>query len=221
MQNENKLIAFLVGIGALFGLVVTAKKLNSGNVFKRYLKFNKVAEGGLSRAKTDSASSYPCPYTYEGRTDWHTNKGITWKTFSGLAAKLGYEASAKNFFVMPKSLWLKILKGGYWHPFNLDNCKSPELAVLIVSWAWGSGVGGAEGRLARWQRKHLGIVDNDITPFEITENFNKSKVSNKKLFNMLCDQRALDFAAMNQPANLKGWLARLERFRKEFTPKLF
>ena len=62
-------------------------------------------EGGLSRNTTDSASSMPAPWMYKGVTGWHTNKGVTYKAFVGLANKVGYEISAENFFTMPDRIW--------------------------------------------------------------------------------------------------------------------
>ena len=50
-------------------------------IIEKYVKFTKKWEGGLSRDKNDSASSYPCPTPYKGKTGYHTNAGITYKTW--------------------------------------------------------------------------------------------------------------------------------------------
>ena len=65
-------------------------------------------EGGLSRATTDTASKNPSPYEHNGKTGWHTNKGITWGTFTDLALKLGIAISPFNFLQMPDFIWRKI-----------------------------------------------------------------------------------------------------------------
>lgn len=186
----------------------------------RLFPFIKKWEGGLSRALTDTASAYPCPDVYDGKYGWHTNKGITWQTFKSLA-HLGYSATSKNFFEMPDDIWVKIAKEGYWKPFNLDTINHlPRIQAVIFSWAWGSGLGGAEIRLARWQRDYFKVQDNNITKHEITENFKKyvTPANELKIFNALCDRRLEDFKKMSTwNANGKGWSRRLDAFRLLFS----
>lgn len=166
-------------------------------------------EGGLSRAKTDSASAYPAPYeyTYGGVTadDWHTNKGVTWETFEDLADELGYTASASNFFSMPYSIWSAIAKEGYWDKFDLDNCHSQAIANLIFQSAYGSGNSGA---LKMWN-KFFGT--HFTKGYELTEYVNRyiKKVSSKKLFKKMWKYR-LDWllSLPGQSANYEGWKKR-------------
>lgn len=187
----------------------------------KLVPFMKKWEGGLSRDPNDTASAYPAPWTYNGVSGWHTNKGITYQTFESNAYRLGYEASEKNFFEMPDDIWLKILKGVYMKAFPLDEIAHlPRIQAVIITWAWGSGTGGAERRLANFQREEMGIQDSDITPEEIVNNFRKRILPINELvwFNRLCDRRAEDFSKMQTfSVHGKGWLNRLDQFRKLMT----
>lgn len=101
-------------------------------------------EGGLSNDPGDSAAAHPCPATHAGQTGWHTNKGITWTTFQGSAATLGYDENDYDlFFEMPLSLVKRIFKSKYWDKVHGDEYHSQAVANIFTQWAWGSGVGGA------------------------------------------------------------------------------
>jgi hypothetical protein len=81
--------------------------------YTKIVSFIKTKEGGLSSATTDTASNNPsnCGNGKNGKP-YHTNKGVTWSTFKGLSAKLGYSATCDNFIKMPDSIWGKIYKDG-------------------------------------------------------------------------------------------------------------
>lgn len=166
-------------------------------------------EGGLSRAKTDSARAYPAPYeyTYNGVTasDWHTNKGVTWETFEDLADTLGYDDDPENFFEMPYEIWSAIAKRGYWDKFNLDTLKSQSIANLIFQSAYGSGNAGA---LKMWN-KYFGTSFTKGS--ELTAYINKyiSKKSSVTLFKKMWKYR-LDWllSLKGQSANYEGWKKR-------------
>lgn len=167
------------------------------------------AEGGLSRATTDTASKNPAPFTYQGKTGWHTNKGITWTTFSGLASKLGYQPTAANFFSMPDAIWEKIYKDGYWNPMMAGSFNSDAIAVAIVDYAWAFGVGGATTRLKKWVKSTFGV--DAKTMADVVNTVNKqSGESESETFNKLILHRKAAFSALKQPANEKGWLARMD-----------
>lgn len=189
-------------------------------MIEKLIPFIQKQEGGLSRDTSDNASSNPCPYPYKGVYGYHTNKGVTWTTFTGLAQKLGYAATANNFFTMPFKIWFDILKNGYLKPFDIDQINHlPRIQAVIITWAWGSGVAGSTSRLARFQRNNFGITDSNITSKEITANFKKhvNSLNEKKIFNLLCDQRAEDFSKMADfPKYKNGWLNRLKEFRTLF-----
>ncbi len=168
------------------------------------------AEGGLSRAITDTASKNPAPFMYEGQKGWHTNKGITWTTFSSLAPRLGYQASADNFFVMPDEIWEKIYRNGYWDPMRADLINSEAIAVAIVDYAWAFGVGGATNRLKRWVKSTFGVDAQTMTDVVNTIN---QQPNESDTFDKLITHRKAAFAALNQPANDKGWFARMDELK--------
>lgn len=221
MKGEEILKWTLIA-GLLFtsGLLIK-KTMNMGSaMIKRLIPFVEHWEGGLSRKLSDTASRFPAPWKYKGLYGWHTNKGITYGTFVSLAPKIGYKPNAKNFFEMPENIWLAILKEGYMKAYPLDRISHlPRIQAVIITWAWGSGSGGSEWRLANFQREVMGIVDSNITKTEIVENFRKriNRMTELKWFHKLCDRREEDFRKMSTfPANGKGWLRRLADFRKTF-----
>lgn len=180
-------------------------------------------EGGLSRSTFDTASKNPCPCVYPktGLTGYHTNKGITWTTFQSSAASIGYDKNdCALFFEMPQNIWAAIYKKKYWDPFYLDQMKSQVFANIIVSWAWGSGLAGAERQLANYLRQKKGVVDSDITKLEILNHFNSLIYDEKNTAAELYEWRESFFNSLNQPTFLKGWLNRLEAF-KQFNENLF
>lgn len=174
-----------------------------------------MGEGGLSRAKTDTASKYPAPWTYNGYNDWHTNRGITYAAFLQGSKTLGYAHTRENFFKMPDSVWNVIFKNLYWDAIQADTIKSDALAIYAVSWLWGSGASGGRSRLRNFFKK----IGYTITDSQIpgTINTAASKMGEKALLEAMLEDRKQQFIAMNQPANLKGWLRRLERYRVNLT----
>ncbi len=172
------------------------------------------AEGGLSKATTDTASANPSPYVYKGTTGWHTNRGITWGTFKSLAPKVGYAISEDNFIRMPDSVWLGIYKTGYWNDMKGDLYDSQPVANAIVDFAWAAGGGGTRRDLSKYLSKK-GITASDST--SIANAFNQliKTEGESKVFNDLIDERKRFFKSLNQPANEKGWLARMETLRNQ------
>lgn len=187
---------------------------------KRLANFIKKWEGSLSRDTKDTASNNPSPCIHNGVTGWHTNKGITWATFKQHAPRFGYKADCETFLNMPDDLWFQILSKVYAGAFPLEKIKHlPSIQAVIITWAWGSGVAGAESRLANFQREVMGIVDSNITPSEIVDNFKKriTPVNEKEWFNKLCDRRLQDFQKMaSWEAHGQGWTRRLNDFRATF-----
>lgn len=178
------------------------------NIVPFFLKW----EGGLSRSTKDTASANPAPWTYNGLTGWHTNKGVTYSTFKSMAPAVGYSVTADNFFTMPSNIWGGIMKIGYWDPFKLDEMNSQVIADTIVSWAWGSGVTGAATQLKKFLAKK-GITVTSTS--DIVNAFNSLvTISNEEqIFTEMVAAREAYFRAINQPANLQGWLNRLAEFK--------
>lgn len=213
-------LILLVSVIAVFiGQYLLNRYLNA-MLLEKLVPFIKKWEGGLSRNQNDEASAHPAPWTYQGKTGWHTNKGITYTTFVSLAPKLGYAVTPENFFQMPDALWLKILKEGYVKGFPIDKIAHlPRIQAVIITWAWGSGISSATTRLANFQREVMGINDSNITREEIVNNF-KAKINpanEREWFLKLCDRRLADFKKMpTWSANGVGWTNRLNDFIQQF-----
>lgn len=174
----------------------------------------KKEEGGLSRATTDTASKYPSPYEYNGKKGWHTNRGVTYKTFEGLAKQLGYINNRENFINMPDSVWLKIAKKGYWDILNLDKMNSQALANLFFSWQWAAGYGW-RNRIQRYlDRKDIDWSTSNLINIPTIFNELVKKEGEKKILDELIEQYKEFYISLNQPANIKGWLNRVERLKE-------
>jgi len=172
------------------------------------------AEGGLSRAVTDSASANPSPYVVNGVSGWHTNRGITWGTFQQMAPIVGYSVNQDNFINMPDWIWLGIYKQGYWNPIHGDDYNSQPIANAVVDFAWGSGIGGATKQVAKF------LAQNGVSGGNAAQNaqgMNQLVVNNgeNKTFNDFIDFRKQFFVGLNQPANQKGWLSRMDTLRTQ------
>lgn len=172
------------------------------------------AEGGLSKATTDTASLNPSPYVYKGVKGWHTNRGITWGTFKMLAPKVGYVVSQENFINMPDNVWLGIYKTGYWNDMKGDLYNSQAIANAVVDFAWASGGGGARKSLSKYLLSK-GITASDSTSIANGFNILVQKEGEEKIFSELIEHRKKFFKSLNQPANEKGWLSRMETLRQE------
>jgi hypothetical protein len=173
----------------------------------------KKEEGGLSKAKTDTASKYPSPYEYNGSYGWHTNRGVTYQAFKSLSSKLGFIDNRENFINMPDYIWLKIAKNGYWDTVNLDQMKSQALANLFFSWQWGAGFGW-RNRIKRYLKtKNIEWSINNLKGLPDFINDLVSKEGEKKILDELIEQYKEFYISLNQPANIKGWLNRAERLK--------
>lgn len=195
---------------------------------KYIIPFTYKWEGGLSNATTDAASKNPSPYTINGKTGWHTNKGITYPVFKTGATKYGYKDSLENFRDMPHDIWLKIAKGGYWDKLNLDTVKSQAVANVMFSWCWGSGyawiprvsaylkANGITWVGGTYSGKKLTLAP-DFKQLAAKLNELSDKVGEKKVFEDLIEQKKqflLSLKAAN-PGGIytKGWMNRLEDLR--------
>ena len=110
--------------------------------YKNLVGFIRKSEGGLSGDNQDLASSNPSPCGKDSKgRPYHTNKGIIWSTFKGLASKGGYEASCDNFIKMTDSVWLKVYKVGFWDAIQGDRIQNQAIANTFVEMVWSSGMG--------------------------------------------------------------------------------
>lgn len=182
--------------------------------YKNIISFIKSKEGGLSSDPKDTASSNssPCGNGSNGYP-YHTNKGVTWKTFTGLANKLGYDANCSNFKTMPDSIWGLIYKDGYWNPMKGDSIKNQAIANTFVEMAWGSGVGGATNLLKEFFRKNYNKTFSNIGQIVDYVNELDKQGQTPELFEKLYDFRASKYATFKSASShLKGWLNRLDAF---------
>lgn len=185
-------------------------------LIEKYVQFTKKWEGGLSRDKSDSASSFPCPTPYNGKTGWHTNAGITY------AAWVQFYGNTKDadFYRMPSDMWFKIFKKGYWDKVRGDSYKSQNVAIFVTGMAWGSGVKQAVTSLQR-AINNCGIkveIDGLIGALTIGA---ANAIEPRELFDALTAERERFFYVIGVGKNakfLKGWLNRLEDYKKTFRP---
>jgi len=177
-------------------------------------------EGGLSRATTDTASRNPSPCTFNGQTGWHTNKGVTWATFTTLASRLGYAATCTNFQRMPEDIWGKIFKVGFWDAIGGDQIKSQAIANVAADFAWGAGPFRAVQRLQMAVNNISSnkiAVDGKIGPRTIAAVNNTNQLALFNEYTKLKDQFYKNLPG--QEANQRGWSNRhndLLEFSKKY-----
>jgi lysozyme family protein len=185
-------------------------------LIEKYVKFTKKWEGGLSRDKSDSASSFPCPTAYKGKTGYHTNAGITYKAWVSF---FGTDNDAR-FYLMNAEDWFAIFKKGYWDGVRGDAYNSQNIAIFVTGMAWGSGVKQASKSL-QVAINHCGLqctVDGIIGSKTILL---ANSIEPKKLFDALTAERERFFYAIGVGKNAKfltGWLNRLNDYRYTFRP---
>lgn len=213
------IVSIIAGVVLLIGYIImifVKKEL----FLKKIGTFIQRWEGDKGRGVHDNASSFPAPWEYEGKTGWHTSRGVTFRTFSLNASKLGYKVTPENFFNMPDSIWWAILSNVIMKPWNLDAINHlSRIQAVIIDWSFNSGPAGAERYLANFQRQVMGIKDSNITKQEIVDNFKKyvTPLNEKEIFLALCQRRKEDYAKMSDfQVYGRGWFNRVESLKKEF-----
>jgi hypothetical protein len=188
--------------------------------YKKAVPYYLKKEGGLSRATTDTASRNPAPCTINGKTGWHTNKGVTWATFKGNAAALGYAATCENFRLMPSTIWGVIYKKKYWDFWGSDNIPYQAIADFLTWTVWGSGGGsfnGASGSIPHWKNflkrnyNYTATSKNDILR-KILELADQK--GERAIWEEMIQYRRDWYVRLNQPANLRGWRNALDGYKK-------
>lgn len=181
------------------------------------LGITEIEEGGKnshSRATTDSASKYPSPYTFKGKTGWHTNRGITYRTFKGLAKQLGYRDTYENFILMPNEIFLKIAKNGFWDVLKLDRMNSQALANIFFTWQFNAGFGW-RNRIVRYlNTKSILWNKKELSKFPDVINKLVEKIGEKRAIDEIVKQFEEFYKSLNQPVYIKGWLNRLRRLKE-------
>lgn len=187
---------------------------------KHQVDFIKKWEGGLSNDPRDiGPASHPAPCVYNGQTGWHTNRGITYSTFESNARKLGYAATCENFIRMPDSIWLKIYKVSFWDKFLLDSYRSQSIADIIVSLAWGSGIGGAYRQTAKFLNANYGTnfpitassysIDNAKKMRDVFKYITRTAAGEKRVQEKFIEHYRQFYISLNNPTYIKGWLRRV------------
>jgi lysozyme family protein len=205
----------MLTILGIMGVLLLAAR--EGKDKDSFIKWVRKWEGGLSKAKTDTASANCAP-----GTQYHTNKGIQWVTYKSYCQAVKRTATTAEFLKMPDDLWKKIFDTMYWNKIHCDEIAvySPSVAYAVFGFAWGSGVGGANQYLANFQRKYMHVDDDNIGLQELANNFVTSGVLPSVMFANLCEFKRDLYRSFNQPANLKGWLNRIDDFEKTFAPTI-
>jgi lysozyme family protein len=186
--------------------------------YKNIVPFIKKSEGGISSEPKDSASKNSSPCGKKNGYPIHTNKGITWATFKGLASKGGYSATCDNFLKMPDDVWFKVYKVGFWDEVQGDRIQNQAIANTFVEMIWGSGLGsisrgtGTLGWLNSFFKKNYNQNLTSITQMVNFVNKLDNEGKTPELFEKLNDFRATKYKNLNQPAFTKGWLNRLNSF---------
>lgn len=185
---------------------------------KTYIEFTKRWEGGLSRDKNDSASAYPCPTPFNGKSGWHTNIGITYKVWESVFGK----SNDQRFFNMSDEDWFKVFKGLYWDSVKGDDYECFSIAVIVTGMAWGSGSSRAGITLQR-ALNNLGkavAIDGKIGMKTIQA---ANSCDCKQLFDELIRLRKAFFISISEEGSKnakfrKGWLNRLADYERTFRP---
>lgn len=180
--------------------------------YTNIVSFIKSKEGGLSSAQTDTAKKNSSPCGNKNGYPIHTNKGVTWETFSS-NANLGYTASCSNFLAMPDNIWGLIYKKSYWDAIKGDQIKNQAIANSFVEMAWGSGVNGATKLLKQFFKENYNKTFNNVGQMVAFVNDLDRKGQTPELFEKLYDFRANKYASFSTASsNLKGWMNRLNAF---------
>lgn len=188
----------LIGSGILFFLYLLKSKKNM--FFDQLVKFLLKQEGGLSNDPIDSASAYPSPTPEK----YHTNKGVTYKTFVDSAKALNYAPTIENFINMPSEIWLKIYKEKYLkQATKLNLSKNDIINAYLSLWYWGG-----------WAQS--------ITPLSAVKSILNSKTDNKTKLKDLVNLRIDYFNKLvtNKPSYkkyIKGWTNRQNEFLNDFS----
>lgn len=170
---------------------------------KEFTKYLLKAEGGLSNDKTDSASSFPSPTPQL----YHTNKGITYRTFVDSASANKYQPTVANFLSMPDSIWYSIYKNNYYNKAKSKNYTQNHYLISYLSlWYWGG-----------WA--------TNIVPTTDVKNILSLPISEKLKLRKLVDLRKLYFDKLvalkpSYMKYLKGWKNRAEEFYSQFNQYL-
>lgn len=200
------------------------------NDYRKLVPFIKKFEGGLSKSKNDAAAEMMCPTAVNGVL-YHTNKGITYRTWVAHFGKY----NNKRFINMNDEDWGTIFEKSFWNKINAENIPFESISFVLSTWCWGSGnVTGAIKFQEALNRLGAKIkADGSIGP-KTCDAITALNITERELFERLCDDRESFFRYISNPvnektpekrvayennkANLAGWIRRLDEFRSTFRP---
>ena len=202
---KNKKIFFGLALGAVLVLLIKKStklkpKKMEGSFLNSLVSFIKNKEGGLSNNQNDPASKFSAPVPEK----YHTNKGVTYKTFVDSAGSLKYNASIDNFLKMPSDIWKNIFVNKYLNRAKFT--KNEILNGFLAYWYW-------QG----WNPKFL--------PVKKVSEVLASKASDKSKLEALVSLRKQYYSniAKNNPKLsifLKGWNNTANDYFTTFGPYL-
>ena len=180
------------------------------------IPFIRQAEGGITGHPADNASAYPSPCGNDPNygAPIHTNKGITWQTYEGYRG--AGNATCDEFLEMSDALWASIWKTRYWDTTGGGLIENQAIANTYASWAWGSGVSGAQNLMKKALKNRYGYSEWDVNTLtkQIAVLNKEARTDDTQLFNILADEREQYFRSLSDfPTFGTGWLRRLERFK--------
>jgi lysozyme family protein len=146
-----------------------------------------------------------------------TNLGVTKKVWEEW---VGHEVDEKTMRGLTPEIVGPMYKVKYWDKVKGDDYDSINIAVFVTGMAWGSGSYQAIKSLQK-SINDCGVkctVDGKIGPKTISAS---NSIDARKLFDALTAERERFFRAISKGKNakfLKGWLNRLEDYKKKFRP---
>jgi lysozyme family protein len=184
------------------------------------LQHVKVSEGGLSSDPRDNASSFPSS-TYDPKTKkpFHTNKGVTYRTYVNYCNINKRKPTDTEFIKMDDKLWKSILRSLYVAPFRLEEINSQGVAEIIFEAHWGGGGNEMELDLQRYLRqKGFNIaVDGNIgnATLKAVNDYTKSKNNEIDLIKYLTKERLAYLKSLKDwPTYQGGWTKRVLEVEK-------
>lgn len=176
----------------------TNKTVDITQFYPELYKWLSKKEGGKAVDPDDPNSEDAAP----GTGGVHTNRGVSWKTFNGLADNLGYTPTVQLFLEMPQNIWESIVR--YHVALGQSYTTNPVLASYLGLWYWGTG---------SIDENNLNSIKNILsnTPF------------NKRALRKIVDLREQFFRNLGKrkPKLAKyvpGWINRAEDFYNKFSP---
>lgn len=193
--------------------------------YKKVIPFIKRLEGGLSRAKSDPAYAN-CQSGCQGTkgdttaTDWHTNKGITWCTFSSWAEDKGIPENkwCDMFINMSNQTFESIFKEYFWDKANLSELKSQAIAEYWLNARWGN-PSTAQRILRDALRKNGVNVDSEniqtlIDAVNKYTNNGRNFENEEQLFVDFVETRKAWLRTLPAARANTGWFKRQDAFKK-------